>query len=96
MGWALDMENKNTSANKVAIVTGSATGIGYETAFHLVRNGFHTYASMRNLQKGNEIKEKAKSESLPLSLIQLDVTDSVSLPRPLIQLSMKAEELTYW
>ena len=36
MGWALDMKNKNMSANKdkVAIVTGSATGIGYETAIH--------------------------------------------------------------
>lgn len=38
------MKNKNTSANKVALVTGSATGIGYEIAIHLAKNGFvHTH-----------------------------------------------------
>ena len=73
------MEKKNTSANKVAIVTGSATGIGYETAIHLARNGFHTYASMRNLPKANEIIKIAKSEDLPLRTIQLDVTDDISI-----------------
>ena len=34
---------------KVAVVTGSSTGIGYETALTLARNGFYTYATMRNL-----------------------------------------------
>ena len=77
------MENKNTAANKdkVAIVTGSATGIGYETAIHLARNGFHTYASMRNLPKADEITKTAKSENLPLRVIQLDVTDDISITR---------------
>ncbi len=75
------MKNKDTSANKVAIVTGSATGIGYETAVHLAKNGFHTYATMRNLQKANGITELAKTENLPLSLIQLDVTDDISVTK---------------
>ena len=66
MGWALDMENKNTSANKVAIVTGSATGIGYETAIHLARNGFYTYATMRNTEKAENINEIASRKNLPL------------------------------
>src|SRR6476660_5893902 len=81
MGWALNMENKNTSANKdkVAIVTGSATGIGYETATHLARNGFHTYASMRNLAKADEVTKIVKSENLRLRVIQLDVTDDTSI-----------------
>jgi NAD(P)-dependent dehydrogenase (short-subunit alcohol dehydrogenase family) len=35
---------------KVALVTGSSSGIGFETALLLARNGFHTYASMRNLE----------------------------------------------
>jgi NAD(P)-dependent dehydrogenase (short-subunit alcohol dehydrogenase family) len=83
MGWALDMEKKNTSANKdkVAIVTGSATGIGYETVIHLARKGFHTYASMRNLPKADEITKIAKSENLPLRVIQLDVTDDISIKK---------------
>jgi NAD(P)-dependent dehydrogenase (short-subunit alcohol dehydrogenase family) len=46
------MSNNNkmsANKNKVAIVTGSATGLGYEMAVHLARNGFRTYATMRNL-----------------------------------------------
>jgi NAD(P)-dependent dehydrogenase (short-subunit alcohol dehydrogenase family) len=33
----------------VAVVTGSSTGIGYETSLTLARNGFHTYATMRKI-----------------------------------------------
>ena len=75
------MKNKNTSANKVAIVTGSAAGIGYEIAIHLAKNGFRTYASMRSLQKANGITEMANNENLPLSLIQIDVTDDISITK---------------
>jgi NAD(P)-dependent dehydrogenase (short-subunit alcohol dehydrogenase family) len=35
----------------VAVVTGSSTGIGFETALLLARSGFDTYATMRNLKK---------------------------------------------
>jgi NAD(P)-dependent dehydrogenase (short-subunit alcohol dehydrogenase family) len=34
----------------VALVTGSSSGIGFETSLLLARTGFHTYASMRNLE----------------------------------------------
>jgi NAD(P)-dependent dehydrogenase (short-subunit alcohol dehydrogenase family) len=70
--------NKN---NKVAIITGSATGIGLETAIPLARNGFHTYATMRNLQKARQINKIAKIEHLPLDVIQLDVTDNTSITK---------------
>ena len=36
-------------AEEVAVVTGSSTGIGFETSLALARNGFHTYATMRKL-----------------------------------------------
>jgi NAD(P)-dependent dehydrogenase (short-subunit alcohol dehydrogenase family) len=38
-------------AAKVALVTGSSSGMGFETALLLARSGFYTYASMRNLEK---------------------------------------------
>ena len=34
---------------KIALVTGCSTGIGYITSLTLARNGFYTYATMRNL-----------------------------------------------
>ena len=37
---------------KVALVTGSSSGIGFETSLALARNGFYTFATMRNISKG--------------------------------------------
>jgi NAD(P)-dependent dehydrogenase (short-subunit alcohol dehydrogenase family) len=65
--------------NKVAIVTGSSSGIGFETALLLARSGFHTYASMRNLEKSKNITEIANTENLPLRVVQLDVNDDRSV-----------------
>src|SRR5579864_6972366 len=64
---------------KVAIVTGSSSGIGYETALILARNGFRTYATMRNLEKGKSISDIATKEKLELHTIKLDVTDERSV-----------------
>jgi NAD(P)-dependent dehydrogenase (short-subunit alcohol dehydrogenase family) len=64
---------------KVAIVTGSSTGIGYETSIALARDGFITYATMRNLSKAEGIKSVATKESLRLHVTQLDVTDDLSV-----------------
>lgn len=58
---------------KVAIVTGSSSGIGFETALALAREGYYTYATMRDTKKGNQITEIAKKENLKLEVIELDV-----------------------
>jgi short-subunit dehydrogenase len=66
---------------KVAAVTGSSTGIGYETSLILARNGFHTYATMRKLEgeKTKPLTEVAKNENLPLQVIGLDVNNDKSV-----------------
>ena len=64
---------------KVALVTGSSRGIGFVTSTTLARNGFLTYASMRNLDKEKEIRLVVDKEKIPLQTIQLDVTDSNSV-----------------
>lgn len=58
---------------KVAVVTGSSSGIGFETSLALARNGFYTYATMRNPEKSNLITKTATSEKLPLQALSLDV-----------------------
>jgi len=63
----------------VALVTGSSGGIGFETSLLLARTGFHTYASMRNLEKSKNITEIANTEKLPLQVVQLDVNDGRSV-----------------
>jgi len=63
----------------VALVTGSSSGIGFETSLLLARNGFNTYASMRNLEKSKNIIQIANKEKLPLQVVQLDVNDDISV-----------------
>jgi len=74
--------NKGTNEGdrqKVAIVTGSSSGIGYATSLMLARKGFYTYASVRNTNKSASLESIANAERLPLKLIQLDVTDDSSV-----------------
>jgi NAD(P)-dependent dehydrogenase (short-subunit alcohol dehydrogenase family) len=65
--------------NNVAVVTGSSSGIGLEISLMLARNGFTTYATMRSLTKGSELRNVADKERLPLKIVQLDVTDDSSV-----------------
>ena len=64
---------------KVALVTGSSSGIGYETSLALAKDGYHTFASMRNVNKGEKMKQIAKQKDLPIEIIELDVNDENSI-----------------
>jgi NAD(P)-dependent dehydrogenase (short-subunit alcohol dehydrogenase family) len=64
---------------KVAIVTGSSSGIGLDACVTLARNGFLTYATMRNLDKSPIVRAAAEKEKLPIKVQQLDVTDDQSV-----------------
>ncbi len=69
-------------SQKIAVVTGSSSGLGFETSLILARNGFHTYATMRKLDGGGgskQITDIAKNENLPLEVIQLDVNNDKSV-----------------
>lgn len=71
---------------KAALVTGSSSGIGLETALALAKEGYRTYASMRDTKKAEAILEKAKSENLQVSVVRLDVNDPQSVKSALSQI----------
>jgi NAD(P)-dependent dehydrogenase (short-subunit alcohol dehydrogenase family) len=64
---------------KVAVVTGSSTGIGFETSLMLARNGYFTYATMRDIQKSKEIERIAQQENLPIRIVEMDVDNDNSV-----------------
>jgi NAD(P)-dependent dehydrogenase (short-subunit alcohol dehydrogenase family) len=49
-------------SGKTAIVTGSNTGIGYETALDLYKKGAKVYVACRNQEKAHKAIEKMKAE----------------------------------
>ena len=71
---------------KVAIVTGSSSGIGFETSLALAREGYFTYATMRDTTKSNKIKEIAQKENLKINILELDVDDEKSVKSAIAQI----------
>ncbi|HET6589335.1 MAG TPA: SDR family oxidoreductase [Candidatus Nitrosocosmicus sp.] len=82
-----------SNASQIAVVTGSSTGIGFETSLALARYGFHTYATMRNLDKSGNIMEIANKESLPLDVLHLDVADDKSIKEAIGQVYDKNKRI---
>jgi NAD(P)-dependent dehydrogenase (short-subunit alcohol dehydrogenase family) len=78
---------------KVALVTGCSSGIGFETALALARDGYFTYASMRNTDKASEIEGKVKKENLTLKVIQLDVDNKDSIKNAISQIIKEKSRL---
>ena len=64
---------------KVAVVTGSSSGIGFETSLALAREGYFTFATMRDIKKADAVKKIAEEENLPLKVIELDVDNEDSV-----------------
>jgi len=67
---------------KVAVVTGSSSGIGLLTAVELARNGYGVVATMRNLANRGRLEEAAQAAGVHdrLDLRRIDITEFDSLP----------------
>lgn len=70
------------SQQKVAIITGSSSGIGLLTAIEFAANGYRVVATMRDLGRSGRLEDAAQAASVrqQIDLRQLDVTDFDSLP----------------
>ena len=63
----------------LALVTGSNSGIGLATAIALARAGHTVAATMRDLERGGELRKLAEQEKLPIRLATIDVKDDDSV-----------------
>ena len=78
---------------KVALVTGSSSGIGFETSLALARNGYHTFATMRNLGKDQKIKQIIEKEDLSIEIVELDVDNEESVNQAIKTISEKKDRI---
>jgi NAD(P)-dependent dehydrogenase (short-subunit alcohol dehydrogenase family) len=74
------------NSKQVVLITGSSTGFGRLFADTLARNGHTVFATMRdpggrNAKNASEIRTLAEKESLPIYVLELDVTDDASVER---------------
>jgi NAD(P)-dependent dehydrogenase (short-subunit alcohol dehydrogenase family) len=78
---------------QIAVVTGSSTGIGFETSLLLARNGFYTFATMRDISKGKLIEKMATEENLPLEVLCLNVDNSYSVKETIQKIHNKRKQI---
>ena len=71
---------------KVAVITGSSSGIGLLAAIEFACNGYSVVATMRDLGRSGRLEEAAQKANVRdrIDLRQLDVTDFDSIP-PVIE-----------
>ena len=68
------MQDKRAS---VALVTGTSSGIGLEAAVALAQAGFQVVATMRNLERGEALRARAKEAGVEVDIRKLDITSDV-------------------
>ncbi|WP_458721108.1 SDR family oxidoreductase [Candidatus Nitrosocosmicus sp. R] len=81
------------SESRVAVVTGSSSGIGFEISLILARHGFKTYATMRDLQKSSTLRSIVDKEKIPLRCVQLDVTNDMSVKQAIETIVNEANKI---
>src|ERR1700716_882502 len=74
------------NSKQVVLITGSSTGFGRLFADTLARKGHTVFATMRdpagrNAKNASEIRALAEKDSLPIHVLELDVTDDASVGR---------------
>ncbi|MGH1338692.1 MAG: SDR family oxidoreductase [Aureispira sp.] len=66
---------------KTVLITGTSTGVGFESALLFAQKGFRVYATMRNLAKAEALKEQIAVQNLDIEILRLDVTDMDSIEK---------------
>jgi NAD(P)-dependent dehydrogenase (short-subunit alcohol dehydrogenase family) len=74
------------TSKQVVLITGSSTGFGRLFVDTLARKGHTVFATMRdpggrNAKNASEIRALAEKDSLPIYVLELDVTDDASVER---------------
>ena len=58
----------------VALVTGTSSGIGLDSAVALAKAGFTVVATMRNLERAEALRTKAREIGVEVDIRKLDIT----------------------
>jgi len=78
---------------KVVLITGCSSGIGFETALEFARKGYKTYATMRNLDKKSELENKTNNENLNLDILQIDVNKQETIDNAINEIKNKENRI---
>ncbi len=64
---------------QIVLITGCSSGMGLVTSIYLAEKNYKVYASMRDLNKKEQLMTASKKAGVDIKLLQLDVTDEESV-----------------
>jgi NAD(P)-dependent dehydrogenase (short-subunit alcohol dehydrogenase family) len=73
--WTFDLSLNKVIMKKIALITGSSKGLGFETAVQLGKKDFIVLVTARTQAKADETAEKLKETGIEALPLQLDVNN---------------------
>ena len=64
---------------KIALITGTSSGVGLSTSVKLAKKDFKVFATMRNLSKADQLRQQINKSGLDIEILHLDVQDQASI-----------------
>lgn len=78
---------------KNILITGASTGIGFETALLLAKEGHRVYATMRDTSKGITLEQEAAKRNVSLEILSLDVQNEASISECIEQIITRGKTI---
>jgi NAD(P)-dependent dehydrogenase (short-subunit alcohol dehydrogenase family) len=77
----------------VVLITGCSSGFGLLAAVEFAKRGDTVFASMRNIEKSGALRDAAAAAGVSVEVMQLDVTDKVSVDRAVADVVARAGQV---
>jgi len=78
---------------KSVIITGASRGIGLDTSLVFGRARYQVFATMRNPDEATDFQQIIKEESLPISIVQMDVDSDESVENAMNEIMEENESI---
>jgi NAD(P)-dependent dehydrogenase (short-subunit alcohol dehydrogenase family) len=85
----------STMSRKIAVLTGTSSGIGLLCALQLARNDYQVIATMRDLARRQRLEDAARSAGVEglISIQRLDITEFAAIPQSVADILKQHERI---
>lgn len=83
----------SSGQQQCVLITGATDGLGRATAIYLAERGYRVIGAGRNAAKRAEVEQVARERSLPLEMLEMDVTQDDSVAGAVTEAERRAGQI---